>query len=90
MVVSGFGDRYRNVLANPHVRVAVDGRGPSPARARPLAQAEADSVLAEYVRRHRAAWQRFKPVLENTLGTGIDERNTQLLMIALRLDERRL
>lgn len=92
VVASGFGDRaqwYRNVLANPRVRVAVAGRGPTPATARPLPSAEADDVLAAYMKRHRAAWSRFKPVLENTLGTAIPEHETPLPMIEFRFEESR-
>lgn len=89
VVASGFGDRaqwYRNIGVEPRVRVAVGVRGLSPATARRLSVSEADAVLAVYVRRHRRAWNRFKAVLENTLGTAISEHDTELPMVELRLD----
>ena len=89
VVASGFGDRaqwFRNVMANPHVRVSVAGHGPHAATARRLPAAEADAALADYVSRHPRAWARFKNVLENTLGTAISEHNTPLPILALRLD----
>lgn len=89
VVVSGFGDRaqwYRNVVAEPRVRVASGARGLSPATARRLSVVEADAVLAVYVSKHRRAWNRFKSILENTLGTTISEHDTELPMVELRLD----
>jgi deazaflavin-dependent oxidoreductase (nitroreductase family) len=89
VVASGFGDRaqwYRNVVAEPRVRVATGAHGLSPATARRLSAAEADAVLAVYVSKHRRAWNRFKSILENTLGTAIGEHDTELPMIELRLD----
>ena len=51
--------------------------------------AEADAVLADYVRRHPRAWKRFKNILENTLGTAIGTHHTALPMVELSLDARR-
>jgi deazaflavin-dependent oxidoreductase (nitroreductase family) len=89
VVASGFGDRaqwFRNLIANPRVRVSVAGHGPRAATARRLPAAEADAVLADYASRHPRAWARFKGVLENTLGKAISERDTPLPMVELRLD----
>ncbi|WP_336159764.1 nitroreductase family deazaflavin-dependent oxidoreductase [Amycolatopsis sp. VC5-11] len=89
VVASGFGDRaqwYRNLLAEPRVRVASGARGLSPATARKLSTEEADAALAVYVRKHPRAWRKFKTILENTLGTAISERDTELPMVELRLD----
>lgn len=89
VVASGFGDRaqwFRNLIANPRVRVSVAGHGPHAAAARRLSAAEADVVLMHYAKRHPRAWGRFKGVLENTLGTAISERGTPLPMVELRLD----
>jgi deazaflavin-dependent oxidoreductase (nitroreductase family) len=88
IIASGFGDRaqwFRNLTANPHVRVSVAGHGPRTATARRLSGAEADAALADYVRSHPRAWAKFKNVLENTLGTTISEQNTQLPLIELSL-----
>ena len=89
IVASGFGERsqwFRNLVANPRVRVSVAGHVMRPAKARRLPTTEADAALADYVHQHPKAWAKFKNVLENTLGTTIHEQNTQLPMVALRLD----
>jgi deazaflavin-dependent oxidoreductase (nitroreductase family) len=89
VVVSGFGSRaqwFRNVMANPKVRVSVAGRRPVPATARVLPSQEADLALNTYVRRHPRAWGTFKPVIETTLGTQIGDRGADLPMVALDLE----
>lgn len=88
VVVSGFGagsQWYRNVVANPHVRVSVAGHTAVAATARPLTSAQADTALHAYVSRHPRAWGTFKPVIENTLGAPIGDRDNDLPMIELRL-----
>lgn len=92
VVASGFGERaqwFRNLIANPQVRVSIAGHRPRAAMARRLPTAEADAVLADYVSRHPRAWASLKNVLENTLGTPISEHDTPLPMVELRLDGRR-
>lgn len=92
VVASGFGERaqwFRNLMANPQVRVSVAGHGPRAATARQLPASEADAALADYVSRHPRAWAKFKNVLENTLGTAISEHDTPLPMVALRPDRPR-
>lgn len=89
VVASGFGDKaqwFRNIQANPRVRVYAGSRAPAPATARVLTQDEADRTLAAYINRHPRAWAGFKGVLEKTLGTPITETNTPLPMVELRLD----
>ncbi|OBI48648.1 nitroreductase [Mycobacterium kyorinense] len=91
VVASGFGDKaqwFRNVRANPHVRVYVGSRAPAPATARVLNKAEADQALAGYISRRPRAWEQFKPVLEQTLGAPITETDTPLPIVELRLDAR--
>jgi deazaflavin-dependent oxidoreductase (nitroreductase family) len=88
IVASGFGERaqwYRNVLADPHVRVAVSGHRSAPATARALPAEEAAVVLADYATTHRRWWRGFRQVLENTLGTAIDDRAAALPLVALHL-----
>lgn len=90
LVSSGFGTRaqwYRNVLAEPRVRVSVATRMAAPATARRLEQAEADAALADYVRRHPRAWARFKNLVEHTLGEPISEQDTALPIVELRLGQ---
>lgn len=89
LVASGFGTKaqwFRNIAANPRVRVYAGSHAPAPATARILNQQEADSALAAYVSRHRRAWEQLKCVLEETLGSPISETNTPLPMVELRLD----
>nr|WP_240170494.1 nitroreductase family deazaflavin-dependent oxidoreductase [Mycolicibacillus parakoreensis]MCV7316166.1 nitroreductase family deazaflavin-dependent oxidoreductase [Mycolicibacillus parakoreensis]ULN52220.1 nitroreductase family deazaflavin-dependent oxidoreductase [Mycolicibacillus parakoreensis]HLR98608.1 nitroreductase family deazaflavin-dependent oxidoreductase [Mycolicibacillus parakoreensis] len=91
VVASGFGDKaqwFRNIQANPRVRVYAGSHAPAPATARVLNQQEADHALAGYVGRHPRAWARFKGVLEETLGAEITETNTALPLVELRLDAR--
>ncbi len=88
-VASGFGTRaqwFRNVQANPRVRVTVANRESVPATARTLPQREADAVLRRYQSRHRRAWETMKPVIESTLGTPITTDDTALPVVELRLD----
>jgi len=74
VVASGFGEKaqwFRNIVANPSVRVYAGSHAPAPATARVLDQQEADRTLVAYRGRHPRAWERLKPVLEETLGSPI-------------------
>jgi deazaflavin-dependent oxidoreductase (nitroreductase family) len=91
VVPSGFGTKaqwFRNIQANPSVRVYTGSHAPAPATARVLDHDEADRVLAEYRSKRPRAWARFKPVLEETLGQPITDTGTPLPMVMLRLDPR--
>lgn len=86
VVVSGFGEHaqwFRNVLADPHVRVHVGGRAPCPARAQRLDPDSSAAALSRYAATHPRSWERLRPVLEQTLGSRIEEGGTDLPMIAL-------
>ena len=88
IVVSGFGERaqwFRNVRADPRVRVFAGSRRPAPATARLLSAKEAAAALAAYTARHPRSWASLRPVLEETLGARIDATGTSLRMIALDL-----
>jgi deazaflavin-dependent oxidoreductase (nitroreductase family) len=89
VVASGFGRKaqwFRNIRANPRVRVYAGSHAPAPATARILDQQEADRALAAYRSRHARAWEQLSPVLEETLGTPITDTDTPLPMVELRLD----
>lgn len=89
VVVSGFGARaqwLRNVEVNPRVRVSVGARNRVSARARRLDAQETQAALGRYAEAHPGAWSALRPVLEDTLGARIDERGTDLPMVALDLD----
>lgn len=91
VVASGFGNQaqwFRNIRANPRVRVWIGSHAPAPATARVLDRQEADRSLGEYIARHPRAWARFKAVLEDTLGAEITETDHPLPLVELRLDIR--
>lgn len=88
VIASGFGAKaqwFRNIQADPRVRVYAGSHPPRPATARVLGQQEADDALAAYRHRHPDAWEQFSPILENTLGEPITETDTPLPMVELRL-----
>lgn len=90
VVVSGFGDRaqwFRNVLAHDHVRVSIGRHRPRSARARLVSQSEADAALQAYAAHRPRVWATFKPIIEETLGSAIDERDTALPVVALTLQD---
>ena len=88
LVASGFGEEaqwLRNIKANSQVRVYLGSRRPAPATARVLTRQEAGRALSDYARHHPQAWNSFKPVLERTFGNPIDETDTSLPIVELRL-----
>jgi len=89
VVASGFGRKaqwFRNIQVNPRVRVYAGSHAPGRATARVLDRQQADRTLAAYRSRHPRAWERFWPVLEETLGEPITDTDTPLPMVELRLD----
>jgi deazaflavin-dependent oxidoreductase (nitroreductase family) len=89
VIASGFGRKaqwFRNIQANPRVRVYAGSHAPRRATARVLGQHEADRTLAAYRDRHPRVWERFRPVLEATLGEPITDTDTPLPLVELRLD----
>lgn len=88
VVASGFGNRaqwFRNIAADPRVRVYAGSRRPAPASARVLDQSEADRTLGAYIERHSRSWEQFSAVLEQTLGQPVTATNTPLPLVELRL-----
>lgn len=88
VVASGFGTTaqwFRNVRAEPQVRVWIGSHGPARATARVLEQAEVDRTLSDYRTRHPKYWAQFRPVLEQTLGRSIGNCDVPLPMVELRL-----
>jgi deazaflavin-dependent oxidoreductase (nitroreductase family) len=89
VIASGFGRKaqwFRNIEANPRVRVFVGSHPPRRATARVLDQQETDQTVATYRGRHSRAWGRFRPVLEETLESPITDIGSPLPMVELRLD----
>ncbi|NLE81723.1 MAG: nitroreductase family deazaflavin-dependent oxidoreductase [Rhodococcus sp.] len=90
IVVSGLGARsqwFQNLRANPHARVFVGSRRPVHAEARMLTQDEADVALHSYATNYPRAWEKFKPILEETLGMPIEDQGTPLPLVGLHLTE---
>lgn len=88
VVASGFGRKaqwFRNIRANPRVRVYARSHAPATAVARVLDQEEADHTLAAYRERHARAWELLKPVIAETLGARITDTDAALPMVELRL-----
>lgn len=91
VVASGFGAKaqwFRNIGANPNVRVWIGSRPPRPAVAHVLDQQSTDRVLTTYRLGRPKAWEQFKPILEETLGQPITDTDTPLPMVELRLQPR--
>lgn len=89
IVVSGLGTRsqwFRNLQADPRARVFVGGRRAVNAEARMLTQDEADEAHRSYATNYPRAWEKFKPILEETLGMQVEDQGTPLPMMGLHLD----
>ncbi|TFV61450.1 nitroreductase family deazaflavin-dependent oxidoreductase [Mycobacterium sp. PS03-16] len=88
VVASGFGTRaqwFRNVLAEPRVRVWSGGRRDAPATATVLPTPQADEVLQGYAARHPRAWEALTPTLEQALGQPITTHDTALPLVEVRV-----
>lgn len=86
VVASGFGERaqwFRNIRADPRVRIYLGGHRPVAATARVLDHDEAGGVLDAYASTHPRAWAGFASVLENTLGAPIGDDNAALPLVVL-------
>jgi deazaflavin-dependent oxidoreductase (nitroreductase family) len=92
VVVSGFGDRaqwFRNVRAEPRVRVSVARHRSVPATAREVDPADARRILDGYVEANRGLWSWFGPVVERTLGRPLDDAAPPPPMVEFTLDPAR-
>ena len=84
VIVSGFGDKaqwYRNVLANPRVRVSVGWRRDVPAIATPLTSEAVDQTLDRYAEQHPRTWA----ALRDAMATAMDSPDLRLPMMRLEL-----
>ncbi len=66
IVVSGWGKGsqwFRNVTAEPRVRLGLGSHGPAPATAHVLGPDEAEAVFERYAVMHPKAWKRLAPTL---------------------------
>jgi deazaflavin-dependent oxidoreductase (nitroreductase family) len=88
IVASGFGTRaqwYRNILANPSVRVWIASHPPRIAKAGPLPTEQAAAVLDRYAQDHPRAWAALQPVFETTLDAKIGRDGTTLPLVRIDL-----
>jgi deazaflavin-dependent oxidoreductase (nitroreductase family) len=84
VIVSGFGDTaqwYRNVIANPRVRVSVGLRRNVPATAAPLTPEAVDETVQRYAERHPRTWR----TLNEAMAAALDTPNLKLPMVRLEL-----
>ena len=75
IVVSGFGVKsqwYRNVQADPRVRVSCGTRRSAPARATLLSHDESAAVLRRYAAAHPKAWANLRATIEHAVGGPVD------------------
>ena len=84
VIVSGFGEQaqwYRNVLANPRVRVSVGLRSNVPALATPMTREAAEQTLDRYAAHHPRTWR----ALQLAMAAALDTPDLQLPMVKLEL-----
>jgi deazaflavin-dependent oxidoreductase (nitroreductase family) len=84
VIVSGFGEQaqwYRNVLANPRVRVSVGLRRNVPATATPLTPEAVEETVDRYAERHPRTWR----TLNEAMAAALDTPDLRLPMVRLEL-----
>jgi deazaflavin-dependent oxidoreductase (nitroreductase family) len=84
VIVSGFGEQsqwYRNVVANPRVRVSVGLRRSVPATATPMTPEAAEDTLDRYAEHHPRAWR----TLQEAMAAALDTPDLKLPMVRLEL-----
>ncbi|WP_336082640.1 nitroreductase family deazaflavin-dependent oxidoreductase [Nocardia sp. SSK8] len=84
VIVSGFGVKaqwYRNIVANPAVRISTGFRRGVPATATPMTEADSARALADYAERHPRAWKQLRATIEQATGAPVDT----LPMVRLRV-----
>lgn len=67
VVVSGFGvgaQWYRNIQADPRVKVSIGLRRSMPATATPMTDAESAAALARYAQHHPKTWTKLRTTIE--------------------------
>lgn len=76
VVVSGFGAKtqwFRNVQADPRVRVSCGTRRSVPARATLLSSDESAAVLRRYADAHPKTWANLRAAIEHAVGRPVDD-----------------
>lgn len=76
LVASGFGTRsqwFRNVQADPEVRIWAGRAAAVPASARTVGPADAAEAVGHYRQRHARTWSALRSVFEETLGAPVEQ-----------------
>jgi deazaflavin-dependent oxidoreductase (nitroreductase family) len=84
VIVSGFGEQsqwYRNVVANPHVRVSVGLRCNVSALATQMTREAAGETLDRYAERHPRTWR----TLQQSMAAALNTPDLALPMVRLEL-----
>lgn len=76
VIVSGFGARaqwYRNILAEPRVRVSTGFHRELAATAVPMTPDESAATLRRYIEVHPKAWAKLRETIEVAVGAPVTE-----------------
>lgn len=87
VIISGFAAEaqwYRNITANPRVRVSTGFRRNMAAVAEPMPQTESAAVLRDFIEHHPADWNKMQGPLEHACGRPVDT----MPMVRLRVQPR--
>jgi deazaflavin-dependent oxidoreductase (nitroreductase family) len=87
VIISGFAGKaqwYRNITANPRVRVSTGFRRNMAALAEPMPQAESAAVLRNFIEDHPAEWKKMQGIFEHACGRPVDT----MPMVRLRVKRR--
>ncbi|WP_329408180.1 nitroreductase family deazaflavin-dependent oxidoreductase [Nocardia vinacea] len=83
VIVSGFGTKsqwYRNVLADPQIRLSTGTKHNIAATATPMTDHESTLALEHYAHNHPKAWNKLRATIEHATGSPV----TTLPMVLLR------
>ncbi|MFD3431377.1 nitroreductase family deazaflavin-dependent oxidoreductase [Nocardia fluminea] len=85
VIVSGFGitaQWYRNIRADPQVRISTGRTREVAATATPMPEDESAIALERYIHNHPKAWDKLRTTIEQATGTPVDT----LLMVRVRTE----
>ncbi len=88
VIVSGFGTTaqwYRNIRADPRVRLWIGTQRAIPATATPMTDTESADALEHYIHHHPTAWDKLRATIEHATGKPVDA----LPMVRLRVGPQR-
>ena len=86
VIVSGFGEKshwYRNIQAQPKIRVWSGLRRALPATATPMSDQQAATALERYAELHPRAWTNLRATIEHATGAPVGT----LPMVCVHIDK---